>query len=469
MTNSEDAKDGQRSQGFRMNSSPIELQTENYGTVLIRPIWTGDDYARVRQAINASKDDSLSAARQILKILQSSKGEPPVDFESIPRREIETLLAAYMNEKRTRLTPARLGVDVTLDFVTQIESVVERYENLLREAISNEPHSMKKLRNSGLLYSIDPAALFPPISFNLMPLTATALDAIQRRSGQFAALATPPSSSIDLVSAAAGMSLSDLAESIKSPMQKLVDTSTTLTDSMCGLWLGEQTLSQFTDLSSGYWSGFEELIEQLEERIKRDETLRSMGIDVDRLNVTGAFDWLIKVSDAIDKAGDDEEATKALIAYANSEVVRLEIDQLVTELPEDTRAIRIEAINQALEAHDRGHYYASCTLLIAQIDGILGDILVELQRQNGAGENRLTGLRARIRDLDSFVDPNNQFPSVINAENDFIDPRNRIAHGDPEGDFSERQSAKQIFLLLSLLCVHLDRNDVSESGTKEDQ
>lgn len=474
---------------------PVRVETQSHGVLLLAKYGSDGQLEAIASAADQGLDNfafSVSVLESLV-VRHGHEDSSEVALHMWDRNEIAAVLVAYMSDRRSNLIALDESEDIFEAFATQCKSklndrlqLMSETEQSLRKTVApfNAITGYFQKSVTSFLDTVRAPTLKSMNDLNRDPsrqLAESITSMADLHSQQFF---NASGFGLRLYSVAGQRLLPSqkLAESIRSfagiQSQSLFNVSNTLETMAASFSRAIQPdlkdFAPFLGATDKLWEQTRDFLRQLEEQLKRDEQLRAQGIDIERLRLSGRATWLPHVYAVLDASGDDAATSTAIVELASSEVLQNEIFLHLEGLPTHVRETRVDAIGQGLRAHNAGNFIVSCTMLASQLDGLLGDILIELEQLDGGAGDRRKGTRQRITALQSLTDPENDLPKLITQHymdagtevgieseqpKSFYDVRNNIMHGDPNAEYSREESAKFIFLILSLLSVHVSLDE----------
>lgn len=441
-------------QDIRAWYAPIKVETVSHGPISLTPFGADSHYRAVASAVDDRLDD-LSQSKVVLNALQEHEsGEQDSDLAigDWNREDLARLLPEYMAQPRSRLTPPNPSEDVLESFARQCRVKLDAHTELGKQIFSTIQKTYVPFQG------ISDSILRMPILFDAYytnPLMTAAQQIVDSQRTWTMA--------IESTVGASRKHLLDISSSMSS-----------LADSLVWVQPNLMAFNGFWRQTAELWKSIDKWLVDIQQRIERDKKLRALGIDVERLRFGDVTTWLSLVYSVLETNAEVEAASQAILELTNSETFRSEITRRLEVLPEPVRTLRTDAISQGLEAHRSERYIISCTVLMAQLDGLVGDILVELEAARGARRSRRRDFGKRIRALEELTDPEHAYPSVLASHFGVVDPpfgmedentigfdrvRHNIMHGHPDAPYCKEQSAKIIFMILSLLTQFVSEDD----------
>lgn len=455
MGEAEEAKKKLTVEDIKRQFAPVRIGTRSHGSILLSVFGSQSHYRAVASAVTEHKSDSYAFSVVVLEsLLDEISDQDPADvaFYKWKRQDLANVLNDYMGQPRSRFVAPHESDDEFDDFAAQCKTKLDDHIELGRQAVASiqkaiAPFGVVAESISKMTKFFDAESTFPSIM---------AVDRMLEPS-RWLSEAIEPFASVQ----------SESFLGVTNSMQLV-------SDSLIGLQPKMWALDGFFRQANQLRETIDTLLRHLEERIKNDKHLRALGIDIERLRLTGGATWLSLIYAVLYQEDENTETSRAIIELASSKELQSEVFKLLDAMPDAVRDLRVEAIRQGLDAHNTGSYISSCTVLLAQLDGLLGDFLVEFEKASGVRGSRRRDLKQRIKALEDLNDPEHNYPSVIAAQYGVVEPpfgmgsekhigfartRHEIMHGHPDAPYCIEQSARFVFLILSLLSVHISLDD----------
>jgi hypothetical protein len=189
----------------------------------------------------------------------------------------------------------------------------------------------------------------------------------------------------------------------------------------------------------------------------KEDALREVGLDVDVLRWEGLESYIEQFDAVVMEHAPALGSSHFILMLAQWPQLPKLVTNLASQLPEAFRDHRITGLKESLAAFQQGHFHAATVTLSAQLDGLMGDLVVLSQVASNSAVYRLDGIRERLNHIRNEFRNGKIQSSVLVAKGPFFRARNDIAHGDPNAPLSEEMAVRLLLHIVTVLAVTVKR------------
>jgi hypothetical protein len=190
----------------------------------------------------------------------------------------------------------------------------------------------------------------------------------------------------------------------------------------------------------------------------KDESLRDVGLDVDILRWEGLDDHIEQFEEVLLDHAPASGSTELAWMLARWPKMPEMVLDLANQLPEPFRDHRVSGLSESIHSFQMNHFQVATISLSAQLDGLMGDLVVLSRDPDNASGDRLNGISARLSHVRNEFRSGYIQSSVLVQKGPFFKARNDIAHGDPRAPLTEEMVVRLMLHILSVLAVTVKRH-----------